>query len=348
MRYIAVIFTLVFSMHVRAQLVADAGPDKTQCPGIPKVIGGSPSATGGTPPYSYSWQPSGNLSSLSAANPTANVSGWMNYTLTVIDNAGDTATDNMWINLDDEGQYGAGADTGYCFGQMSGPTIGNPANDASFHHFYWQPGSSLSDTTAAHPVATPTASTTYTLIISNNGTCPDKVSYVTVTPWTPPAIDAGPDTTIDEGNTITLQGSGGIKPYWSDWYNIKYNSTFRPDVWPVVTTEYHFGTEDQHGCYAHDSVLVAVRPGDHLFFYSAFTPNGDGDNDVFYIGNAEKFPDNVLKIYNRYGKLIFSASGYTNTWDGSYLSNPVPTGVYYYTFDDGKEQTYKGTVTILR
>lgn len=349
MKQLFVILLPVFlALQSAAQLAAHAGPGKTQCPNIPVVIGGNPAATGGKQPYTYSWQPAAGLSSTSVANPTANVSGWMNYTLTVTDSTGQTASDNMWINIDDEVKYSAGIDTGFCVGQQNGPVIGNPQNNNSNHHFFWQPGGSLSDTTAANPVATPSITTTYTLVISNNGACPDKYSYVTVTPWIPPVVDAGPDTTIDEGSTITLHGSGGIKPWWPDWYNIKYNNTFRPDVWPILTTTYHFGSQDRHGCYAYDTVVVTVRPGDKLFFYSAFTPNGDGDNDVFYIGNVEKFPDNVLKIYNRYGKVIFTANNYDNTWDGSYLSSPAPTGTYFYIFDDGKDNKYKGTVTILR
>lgn len=348
MKYACLILIFLYGRGAYAQLTANAGADKTQCPNIAVVIGGSPSATGGKPPYSYSWQPSSGLSSSSAANPSANVSGWTNYTLTVTDSAGNTATDDMWIHPDDEINYSAGVDTGYCFGQQGGPTLGSSANNNASHHFYWQPGSSLSDTTAANPVATPTTTTTYTLVISNNGACPDKVSYVTITPWIPPVAEAGPDTTIDEGSTITLQGSGGTKPFWFDTYNIKYTNTFHPDVWPIVTTTYHFGTEDIHGCYSRDTVVITVRPGNHLFFYSAFTPNNDGDNDVFYIGNVEKFPDNVLKIYNRYGKVVFTANGYDNSWNGTYLDSPVPTGTYFYTFDDGISQKYHGTVTIMR
>ena len=95
-------------------------------------------------------------------------------------------------------------------------------------------------------------------------------------------------------------------------------------------------------------LLLVTLLGSGVYFYSAFTPNKDGDNDLFYIANAEKYPDNSLKIYNRYGKLIYSEGGYANTWDGSYFGNEAPTGTYFYTFFDGIEKTYKGTITIIR
>jgi gliding motility-associated-like protein len=85
-----------------------------------------------------------------------------------------------------------------------------------------------------------------------------------------------------------------------------------------------------------------------VFAPNAFTPDDDGDNDFFYIGNLEKYPDNNLKIYNRYGKQIYSATNYDNLWNGTYLGNLVPTGTYFYIFNDGKGEQYKGSVTILR
>lgn len=78
--------------------------------------------------------------------------------------------------------------------------------------------------------------------------------------------------------------------------------------------------------------------------YSTFTPhNEDGINDFFTIDCIENYPDNTLKIYNRWGYLVYSANGYNNTWDG--ISNgprtineedKVPVGTYYYVLDLGQ------------
>ena len=95
-------------------------------------------------------------------------------------------------------------------------------------------------------------------------------------------------------------------------------------------------------------MVVNVVNGNTLYFYNTFTPNGDGDNDVFYIGNLGKYPDNTLKIFNRYGKLIYNAVGYDNSFDGKYLGNEIPTGTYFYVLDDGIDKKYKGTVTLIR
>lgn len=332
-----------------SQLVANAGPDVTGCINGTVVIGGSPSATGGTPPYKYLWQPSTYLSSTTVANPTVtNISSDITYTLTVTDFDTTIVSNTMNINLDKIHTFNAGIDTGYCYGKEANVQIGATNNNNAFHNFSWTPTNGLNNPTDPRPLASPSVTTVYTLTVSD-GLCPNKISQVTVYAFPAPNIDASPDTTIDEGQTITLYGlSSGVLFWWQPDYNIKYLSTTNPDVWPTTTTTYTFTVDDQHGCTNTDVVTVTVRPGDQLFFYNTFTPNGDDDNDYFYIGNLGKFPDNSLKIYNRYGKQVYSATNYDNTWNGTYLGNLLPTGTYFYIFNDGVDKQYKGNVTIIR
>ena len=74
---------------------------------------------------------------------------------------------------------------------------------------------------------------------------------------------------------------------------------------------------------------------------TAFTPNGDGINDMWIIPNIEKFPTATVNVYNRYGHSVFSAKGYKNDWQGNYKSNSniLPAGSYYYTIDLGNGST---------
>lgn len=346
--FIYIISFFVFNKQIIAQLTANAGIDKIVCINSTFTLGGSPSASGGNPPYTYKWQPSDFLNSTTVANPVASsFSYYVQYTLTVTDRDTNTAVNTVFFDVDKIYTFNAGIDTGYCFGQSGGVKIGAAHNNNTWWNFNWAPATGLDNTTSANPLATPTITTIYTLTVSD-GTCPDNISQVTVTAFQPPFTDAGPDTTILEGQTITLIGTGGTIFWWSPDYNIKYRSSANPDVYPITTTTYFLWTKDQHGCTNGDAVTVTVIPGDRLVFYSAFTPNNDGDNDVFYIANLEKYPDNNLKIYNRYGKVIYSATNYDNTWNGTYLGNILPTGTYYYILNDGKDQLHKGSVTILR
>jgi len=78
------------------------------------------------------------------------------------------------------------------------------------------------------------------------------------------------------------------------------------------------------------------------------TPNGDGINDLFYITNVEFYPNSEIKIYNRWGKLIYENSNYQGDWDASNYSD----GTYYYIFKlnygKGKIKEYNGTITIIK
>ncbi len=89
----------------------------------------------------------------------------------------------------------------------------------------------------------------------------------------------------------------------------------------------------------------------NIIVYEILTPNGDGLNDIFRIVGIESFPDNQVRIYNRWGNLVYSAYGYNNTdnfWDGTNSENnkKLPVGVYYYVIDLGEdiEKTFTGSI----
>jgi gliding motility-associated-like protein len=344
--YLITLFSLVG--FCQPPLAANAGPTKNICPTSSALLGGAPSATGGLAPYTYQWSPSNFLNSTTIPNPmVTNISNDLWYVLMVIDSKGDTSLSYVFVKLNPIQTFNAGIDTGFCYGQQGGIPIGALNNSDAAHTYTWFPATGLNNPNATNPIATPSVPTTYQLIVAD-GVCPNHVTSIRVTPFIPPVADAGIDEVIDEGSLLSLNGTGGNLFWWTPDYNIRYRNTRNPDVSPLVTTTYTMYTEDSHKCYGSDTVRVTVINGDVLFFYSAFTPNYDGENDKFYIGNVEKYPDNVLKVYNRYGKAVYSANNYTNDWDGTYLGNALPSGVYYYIFDDGKEKKYKGTVTLLK
>lgn len=118
----------------------------------------------------------------------------------------------------------------------------------------------------------------------------------------------------------------------------------------------------------HNAVLQSVFGCDSLvhldlefykvFFPSAFSPNGDGSNDVFTIfGGPDLVRIKSLQIFNRWGNLVFQRNEMMpnenlNGWDGTFKGNPAPTGVYVYTaqllMDDGKERQFNGSFVLVR
>ena len=199
--------------------------------------------------------------------------------------------------------------------------------------------------TCSNPIQT----TTYTLTATISG-CPPKTDVVDVTVIPTPKIDAGINITIQEGETATLNGTGGSVYDWSPKNTLTYPYTANPNAEPTATTTYYlYGADPANKCPAYDSVIVFVEPKDKVVFYNTFTPNNDGNNDTWYIGNIFKYPNNSLEIYNRDGKLLYKTTQYTNSWDGKAYGNALPAGTYFYIMDlgDGNEK-YHGTVTIVK
>jgi gliding motility-associated-like protein len=348
----AFVFILISHWIYAQNPIVSAGPDKTVCPNVPTSIGGSPSASGGTPPYSYQWLPTTGLSNPTSANPTVTTSVNISYTLTVQDNNDSTVKDVVNVFVDNIVYMGAGPGSEYCYGSGSTITLGWPANySGGVYTFDWTPGTSLNDSTLPRPTASPSVSTTYTLSV-NSPSCGTFTSTVQIEVHHP-TVYAGADTTIEEGQTITLHAdpqSGGTYSWWGPIDGtITYANTPNPDVEPRDSTYYMLTFTDENGCTAVDYVYVHVKPGADCWFYNTFTPNGDGNNDFFYIGNLEKYPENRLEIYNRYGLIILNKNNYQNDWDGKYLGQEVPAGTYFYIFDTKSVKgKYRGTVTIIR
>lgn len=107
---------------------------------------------------------------------------------------------------------------------------------------------------------------------------------------------------------------------------------------------YHLQVTSANGCTAEDSVLVYVVK--RMYIPSSFTPNSDGHNDTFQIFNADQQIEQ-MRIYNRWGELIFRSDGYDQPWDGTYKNTPVPAGSYPYVIKTAGQEI-NGTVLLLK
>jgi len=83
---------------------------------------------------------------------------------------------------------------------------------------------------------------------------------------------------------------------------------------------------------------------------NAFTPNGDGVNDLWNIKSIQAYPKCIVSIYSRYGALVYQSKGYPQAWDGTRNGSPVPTGTYYYiiNLNDGDVPQLTGYVAVIR
>ena len=98
---------------------------------------------------------------------------------------------------------------------------------------------------------------------------------------------------------------------------------------------------------------IIVRPEFTFYIPNAFTPDGDGKNDVFN-GNGTNIAEYEMLIFNRWGELVFSTNSLDYSWDGTYKASPEPKiDVYVYKVKikdsvRGEYHLYEGHVTIVR
>jgi len=97
---------------------------------------------------------------------------------------------------------------------------------------------------------------------------------------------------------------------------------------------------------------TAINPNtDEIFVANAFTPNGDGRNDIVYVHN-ENIKSLKFYVYSQYGQLLYASQSQQNGWDGTFKGKAEPAGVYVYyleaVMNDGSLQNKRGTITLIR
>lgn len=251
-------------------LTADAGPVQILCPGGPgKSIGGAPTASGSSPPFSYSWAPAIGLSANNVANPVATPATTTTYTLTVTDANGCTETSQVQVKVETPAAD-AGSDINLCLYDMT-PIGGNPAVSMGLppYTYDWTPSTGLSDPTLANPEASPTTTTQYTVVVTDANGCISNASSMTITVSNIyPVADAGPDQGICAGESVTIGGSPtasggsgmGYSIEWSPTGNMNDPTIENPTVTPANTTTYTVVVKDFNGCKEQDEVEVTVHP----------------------------------------------------------------------------------------
>jgi gliding motility-associated-like protein len=212
------------------------------------------------------------------------------------------------------------------------------------------PGNTLSITTGAVTTASPVKTTVYTVQVSDD-VCPDnkESKSIEIKVFEPTDISAGKDTCVTIGKTIRLGAKGGTKYEWNNTdIIVGASNVANPVIKPVSDVVFTVTITDANGCIFNDEVNVCVKE-EKFKPITIITPNGDGRNDELFFGGLSDYPDNTIKIYNRWGNLIFEAKGYQirgEIFNGYRNGQRLPADTYYYilTFDD---QVIKSALTIL-
>lgn len=171
-----------------------------------------------------------------------------------------------------------------------------------------------------------------------------------------PLADAGDDITIALEQTLTIEALGDTSSLTFLWTSMDsiYSeaSSFEFEVSEYIQTFYLEVTEGI--CTNTDSIAVFGLPVIlSIQVPDAFSPNLDGVNDFFGVVNRSEFQEIQMKIYNRWGELVFNDENGNTSWNGQYKQENCPTDVYIYfietlPYNTLKKMTKSGTLTLIR
>jgi gliding motility-associated-like protein len=169
-----------------------------------------------------------------------------------------------------------------------------------------------------------------------------------------PTVVATLDTIIDLGGDANLIANTAVIDGIYSWLpdeEIECSNCQVTTASPLDSTTYTVYLTDENGCKANSSMVVYVNFIEAVGVPSAFSPNGDGSNDVLFVKGLGLAAVNLV-IYNRYGEVVFETFDQNIGWDGTFKNkdeNPgVFTWVLYYDYVTGKKGMIKGNTTLIR
>lgn len=288
---------------------------------------------------SYQWFPPTGLSSAVSATVTVNVPSSVTYTLIGYSPGGCNDTLVVPVIVNTIPFATTSPDDTIC--ENSSVTVTASGGNS----YLWNTG----NTNAAFTI-TPPVTTIYSVTVSN-GLCSDTADIL-ITVLNSPAADAGNNSTIILGNSTSLSATGGVNYQWSPVNALSCDTCSNPMAAPSVTTTYYVTVTDEYGCTAIDSVIVMVdlQCGGY-FIPNVFSPNNDGQNDIFYpfVKCAKQIN---FSVYNRWGEKLFETNTINHGWDGFAKGKEADSGIYIYNLvvllDNGEQLVKTGNVTLIR
>ncbi len=304
---------------------------------------------------SYHWTPATGLDDPNTKYPLAKPLSTIRYYVTA--NLGKCQDhDSILVKVTPYPQSNAGPDTAVCFGDRAQLHASIVASS-----FVWRPANTLLNPNTLFPVAGPSKTTQYILTVADTLGCSKLVNdTIMVRVIQPIHVFAGRDTFIVANQPLQLAASTTeeevVTYTWTPAFGLNNPSISNPIVTLGSGTDsvkYTVRATVAEGCYGVDDIIVRVfKASPEIFVPSAFTPNGDGKNDI-----VKSIPTGITKfqyfrIYNRFGQMLFSSSDPLKGWDGNFGGTQQPSGTYVYTAQGidymGKTISRKGTVVLIR
>ena len=333
------------TVGLNTNLTINPQADKIICEGTTTQLQLTSNAT------QYAWSPATGLSNTSISNPVANPIITTQYLVTATLGRC-TVNDTINITVNTAPLPDAGTNGFICYGQSY------PLQGSGGILFNWTPVSGLSSSTIANPISTPVKTTTYTLSVKDANGCQSLVTDDVVVDVTPPIVVSTfpKDTIVYSGDQFKILATSVANMYsWSPTKGLSNPAIQDPVVNSGAIGDvviYKVTASTIAGCKGEGSIKVQVYKGPDIYMPTGFTPNGDGKNDRFKPFPVGIKQINYFKVFNRWGRQLFSSTTLNDGWDGKYGGTDQPSGVYVWMVQgvtkNDKIITKKGTVTLIR
>lgn len=300
--------------------------DSVHCINIPDVFSNT---TPGSSGFTFNWS-FGDGGTSTTQNPTYTypTAGVYQVSLTVndpVNNCKGFSVKNMTINALPSVSI-LGPDS-VCQGSTF--TLTGTGSGVSYT---WSPASAVSSSNTASTTSTGSVSPmSYSLAVTDANGCSNTTTaniYIQAPPDT-----YNWDTTVIVGQIIPLSGYAGINfnYTWTPTTDLNCTSCYSPISSSTVDITYSLTVEDGLGCFRITNTFsIHVDPRATADVPTAFTPNGDGTNDVIYVDGWGIKKLNYFRIYNRWGQLLFETNDIKVGWDGTFNGVPQNMETYVY------------------
>lgn len=292
----------------------------------------------------YEWSPEDGLTPYDVSDPIASPSNSITYFVHMTNGCGN-AKDSVHVKVNDP-EAKAGPDTMLC---SEGDSIRLYASGGG--NYLWSPQVGLEAPRDSTTMANIQSSTDYTVTVTDSIGCQDSET-ARVNLSDDPELSVGEDIKVEWGSRVILSAEGESgQHYWHppEFFEdptdsrVSFNATEDGVFWVELT--------DSSGCRTVDSIRVEVSGS--LYAPNAFTPDGDGINDIWR-PQGKKIEEYHLQIFDRWGEKVFESHSLENGWDGRVNGHPAKPDVYVYKIEysekhlptEMKERT--GEITLIR
>lgn len=308
--------------------------------------------------WPFRWEPGTFVFDSTAAVTTAYVGS--STTFHVYTKGGNKCeiSDSVTVTISQHDLHVTPMDTTICEGDAYQPLATGWGNAPSSTYLWYELNgapANFSCTTCTNPIITPAAAGNYIFVCTRLDSygCGDTVQIKL-------KVNPRPSVTILNGDSIKIKyareevnlvATGAYVYNWTPVWGLSNPNMPNTVATPAEPTLYYVYGLNQNGCRNWDSIYIDIDYHDNLWVPSAFSPNGDGKNDVFRVANLSFQNIQEFRVLNRWGQEVFAASD-NRGWNGTFKGKPQDPATYFYlirvAFPDGSTKLFKGDVILVR